>query len=100
MRAVVGFSFLPFFNPKMVYFYPPILPIVYTQVWLQLISNLMWCQFWVFFERLSGHNKGIHLYLPQYCERNSCHNVKIFLLSSGFSGPDCDSHLKGKSKNS
>ena len=21
MRAVVGFSFLPFFNPKMVYFY-------------------------------------------------------------------------------
>ena len=42
MRAVVGFSFLPFFNPKMVYFYPPILPIVYTQVWLQLISNLMW----------------------------------------------------------
>ena len=41
MRAVVGFSFLPFFNPKMVYFYSPILPIVYTQVWLQLISNLM-----------------------------------------------------------
>ena len=41
MRAVVGFSFLPFFNPKMVYFYYPILPIVYTQVWLQLISNLM-----------------------------------------------------------
>ena len=35
--------------------------------------------------------KGIHLYFPQYCERNSCHNVKIFLLSSGFSGPDCDS---------
>ena len=29
--------------------------------------------------------KGIHLYLPQYCELNSCHNVKIFLLSSGFS---------------
>ena len=45
MRAVVGFSFLPFFNPKMVYFYPPILPIVYTQVWLQLISNLMCCMF-------------------------------------------------------
>ena len=43
--------------------------------------------------------KGIHLYLPQYCERNSCHNVKIFLLSSGFSGRDCDSHLEGKSKN-
>ena len=45
MRAAVGFSFLPFLNPKMVYFYPPILPIVYTQVWLQLISNLMWCIF-------------------------------------------------------
>ena len=44
-------------------------------------------------------NNGIHLYLPQYFERNSCHNVKIFLLSSGFSGPDCDSHLMGKSKN-
>ena len=43
--------------------------------------------------------KGIHLYLPQYCESNSCHNVKIFPLSSGFSGPDRDSHLKGKSKN-
>ena len=42
MRAVVGFSFLPFFNPKLVHFYPPILPIVYTQVWLQLTSNLMW----------------------------------------------------------
>ena len=41
MRAIVGFSFLPFFNSKMVYFYPPILPIMYTQVWLQLISNLM-----------------------------------------------------------
>ena len=23
------------------------------------------------------HIMGIHLYLPQYCERNSCHNVKI-----------------------
>ena len=45
------------------------------------------------------NNKGIHLYLPQYCERNSCHIVKIFLLSSGVSGQDCDSHLKGKSKN-
>ena len=44
-------------------------------------------------------NKGIHLYLPQYFERNSCHNVNIFLLSPGFSGPDCDSHLKGKSRN-
>ena len=43
--------------------------------------------------------KGIHLYLPQYCERNSCHNVKLFLLSSGFSGPNCDWHLMGKNKN-
>ena len=41
MLAVVGFSFLPIFNPKMVYFYPPMMPIAYTQVWLQLISNLM-----------------------------------------------------------
>ena len=48
---------------------------------------------------LLDNNKGIHLYLPQYYERNSCHNVKIFLLSSVFSGLDCDSHLKGKSKN-
>ena len=29
-------------------------------------------------------NKGIHLYLPWHCERNSCHNVKTFLISSGF----------------
>ena len=44
-------------------------------------------------------NKGIHLYLPPtlWAEfLSQCEDISLIIW---FSGPDCDSHLKGKSKN-
>ena len=45
------------------------------------------------------HNKGIHLNLPPtlWAEfLSQCEDISLIIW---FSGPDCDSHLKGKSKN-
>ena len=43
--------------------------------------------------------KGIHLYLPPTLWTEFLSQWEDISLSIWFSGPDCDSHLKGKSKN-